>query len=57
MDASHRGKGCSKLLLARGKELAKATNAVGLFLESQKINSVQSRLYPSVGFTPNDEDI
>ena len=35
VDPQHRGKGYSKKLLQRAKELAEATNSTGLLLETQ----------------------
>ena len=47
----HRGKGFSKSLIQKAKELAKATGAAGLILETAKSNDIGNRLYPSTGFT------
>ena len=46
-----RGKGLSKLLIERRKELCHETDACGLILETGKTNDVGNNLYPSVGFT------
>jgi len=51
----HRGKGVSKVLINRAKELAKETNASGLLLETEKSNTIGNQLYPSTGFKKYDE--
>ncbi len=50
VDANERGKGISKLLIARSKELAKATNAAAISLETEKTNTIGNQLYPATGF-------
>lgn len=51
----HRGKGYSKALLERSKELARHTNAAGLHLETQITNTIGNRLYPATGFELENE--
>jgi GNAT superfamily N-acetyltransferase len=51
---AHRGKGISKQLIERAKQLSRDTNAAGLALETEKINVVGNKLYPSVGFEISD---
>ncbi len=46
----HRGKGISKTLIEKAKELARSNNAAGILLETEKSNDIGNRLYPSVGF-------
>lgn len=50
VNASHRGKGYSKALIERAKELCRASNACGILLETGKNNDVGNQLYPSCGF-------
>lgn len=50
---SQRGKGISKRLINKAKELAKDTGACGFFLETGKTNDVGNSLYPSAGMTLN----
>ncbi len=45
-----RGRGISKLLIQRAKQLAKETNAAGLMLETGVSNEIGNQLYPSTGF-------
>ncbi|MGJ8683599.1 MAG: GNAT family N-acetyltransferase [Nonlabens sp.] len=46
----HRGKGISKLLIEKAKELCLMTKARGIMLETEKSNTIGNQLYPSVGF-------
>ena len=46
----HRGKGISKLLLERAKELARESGACEVMLETAKTNDIGNQLYPSAGF-------
>ena len=48
--ADYRGKGISLQLIDKAKELARATNACGLMLETAKTNIVGNNLYPHAGF-------
>ncbi len=43
--AAHRGKGFGEALIERAKELAMATNACGLMLETAKTNKIGNMLY------------
>ncbi len=52
VDPEFRGKGVSRLLISRCKELARESNAKGLLLETEKTNEVGLNLYPSEGFKP-----
>lgn len=47
----YRGKGFSKELIERAKELARSTNACGLLLETSKSNTVANSLYIKTDFT------
>jgi GNAT superfamily N-acetyltransferase len=55
VDHAYRGKGFSKALIERSKELCRETKACGMMLETAKDNHVGNQLYPAVGFTL-DED-
>ena len=46
----HRGKGISKSLIDRSKQLCRESKASGLMLETEKSNTIGNKLYPSVGF-------
>lgn len=48
--SEHRGKGISKALIEKAKDLARSNNAAGILLETEKSNDIGNRLYPSVGF-------
>ncbi len=45
-----RGRGISKLLIEQSKALARATNAAGVSLETEKSNTVGNQLYPATDF-------
>jgi GNAT superfamily N-acetyltransferase len=47
---TERGKGFSKALIERAKQLAQETNACEIMLETAKTNDIGNQLYPSVGF-------
>jgi len=51
----YRGKGISKQLIEKAKQLAKDTNSAGLSLETEKTNIIGNQLYPSVGFIISDK--
>ena len=51
-----RGKGISKQLIDRAKQLAAETNAAGLMLETEKTNVIGNNLYPSAGFVLNEKN-
>jgi|TARA_R110000737_G_scaffold347538_3_gene379268 GNAT superfamily N-acetyltransferase len=55
VDKNHRGKGISKLLLEKSKQLTIDTNAAAVILETEKSNIIGNQLYPSVGFTIEDD--
>ena len=55
VDNEFRGKGFSKMLIEKSKELCKQTNACGLILETAKTNIVGNELYPKVGFSLDKE--
>ena len=50
----HRGKGISKQLIDKAKELARETQAAGLALETEKTNIIGNNLYPTSGFVLNE---
>ena len=52
--SEHRGKGYSKLLINKAKELVKDSNACGMMLETEKSNKIGNNLYPKTGFKIND---
>ncbi len=49
-----RGRGISKALIEAAKDLARASNACGLLLETAKDNSIGNALYPTCGFKQNE---
>ena len=53
VDANERGKGYSKHLIKKAKDLVKDTSACGMMLETDKNNSIGNNLYPSQGFKKN----
>lgn len=52
----YRGKGISKKLIDRSKELARITHASGLMLETGKSNNIGNNLYPTTGFELNTDN-
>ncbi len=52
---NYRGKGFSKQLIEKAKEIAKSTNAGGILLETGKTNDIGNKLYPGCGFELYDE--
>lgn len=48
--AAHRGLGISKMLMEQAQQLAIASNACGLMLETAKDNHIGNALYPRMGF-------
>jgi len=48
--AESRGKGISKMLINKAKDLAKSNNAYGILLETEKSNDIGNHLYPSMDF-------
>ena len=55
VEENYRGKGISRMLIDRAKELARATDAAGLLLETQKTNTIGNNLYPATGFELEDK--
>ena len=53
IDANERGKGYSKHLIKKAKNLVKDTSACGMMLETDKTNNIGNYLYPSQGFKKN----
>lgn len=51
-----RGQGISKLLIERAKELARATRAAGISLETDKNNDIGNQLYPRTEFELDDHN-
>jgi GNAT superfamily N-acetyltransferase len=45
-----RGKGISKKLIDRAKDLANSNNACGILLETETSNDIGNQLYPRMGF-------
>lgn len=54
IDSEFRGKGYSKLLIDRAKELVLESGACGMMLETKKSNKIGNSLYPKTGFKIND---
>ena len=54
VDVNKRGKGFSKLLIERSKELVIESKACGMILETDKSNDIGNKLYPSTGFKKNE---
>ena len=54
VDIEKRGKGYSKLLIDRSKELVIESKACGMMLETEKSNDIGNMLYPSTGFKKNE---
>lgn len=52
---NYRGKGFSKQLIEKAKEIAKSTDAGGILLETGKTNDIGNKLYPACGFELYDE--
>lgn len=55
VNESYRGKGFSKALIEKAKEMAISTDACGILLETGKSNDIGNKLYPSCGFELYDE--
>ncbi|MEW5316361.1 MAG: hypothetical protein WDW38_007740 [Sanguina aurantia] len=56
VDPAHRGKGVSKLLIARAKQLVLETSAAGFMLETKKSNVIGNSLYSSSGMKMTSSD-
>ena len=54
VDVNKRGKGFSKLLIERSKELVIESKACGMMLETEKSNDIGNKLYPTTGFKKNE---
>ena len=54
VDREYRGKGYSKILIDKAKELVKQSNACGMMLETEKSNKIGNNLYPKTGFKINE---
>ena len=54
VDPDHRGKGVSVRLIDRAKNLVRESKAGGMFLETEKSNTIGNSLYPRTGFVLND---
>lgn len=50
----YRGKGFSKALIERAKQLCRDSNACGMYLETGKGNDIGNQLYPATGFKRMD---
>lgn len=46
----YRGRGISRQLIERSKDLARETDAAGLMLETEKSNHIGNQLYPATDF-------
>lgn len=55
VNENDRGKGFSKALIEKAKEMAKAIDACGILLETAKSNDIGNSLYPNCGFEIYDE--
>jgi len=53
VNPDYRSKGVSVSLIEKAKELVKETNACGMFLETEKTNTIGNNLYPKTGFNLN----
>ncbi len=49
-----RGQGISLQLINRAKQLVKDSGACGMFLETEKTNTIGNNLYPKAGFKKNE---
>ncbi len=54
VNSDYRGKGISVGLIEEAKTLVKTTNACGMFLETEKSNTIGNNLYPKTGFVLNE---
>jgi len=55
VNEDYRGKGYSKALIEEAKQMAKSTDACGIFLETGKSNDIGNQLYPASGFQIYDQ--
>lgn len=54
VESNSRGKGISKQLIERAKQLVKDSNACAMCLETEKSNLIGNNLYPKTGFIANN---
>ena len=55
VNPNFRGKGFSKALIERAKQLCRESDSCGMYLETGKDNQIGNQLYPSAGFKKYDE--
>lgn len=55
VNSNSRGKGFSKALIERAKELCRTSDSCGMYLETGKENRIGNQLYPSAGFKKYDD--
>jgi len=55
VNEKYRGKGFSKELIEKAKEVCKSSDACGILLETGKSNDIGNKLYPGCGFELYDE--
>lgn len=55
VNSNSRGKGFSKALIERAKELCRESDSCGMYLETGKTNMIGNQLYPGTGFRKYDE--
>lgn len=53
--SEYRGKGFSKALIERAKQLCRESDSCGMYLETGKDNQIGNQLYPGAGFKKYDE--
>lgn len=53
VESKYRGNGISKMLIERAKQLVKETSACGMYLETEKSNTIGNNLYPETEFILN----
>ena len=55
VNPNFRGKGFSKALIERAKQLCRESDSCGMYLETGKDNQIGNQLYPGAGFKKYDE--
>lgn len=55
VNPNFRGKGFSKALIERAKQLCRESDSCGMYLETGKDNQIGNQLYPSADFKKYDE--
>lgn len=55
VNPNFRGKGFSKALIEKAKQLCRESDSCGMYLETGKDNQIGNQLYPSAGFKKYDE--